>query len=291
MVLRILAGLTALVLVTGACGRDDDDQASDGQPRVVAAFSPVAWAADQIGGGAVAVQNLTPAGAEPHDLELTTGDVDDIEDADLVIVMGHDFQPGVEDAADRRSSGTLRLLDHLDVDTDDPHVWLDPIVMGDIVDEIERALATVDPPHASEFAANAAALHAELDTLDGEYRSGLGDCERDLIVTSHEAFGHLARRYGLEQHAIAGVDPEQEPNANRIAELADLVEEHGVTTIFTEELVSPRVAESLAREAGVQTETLNPLEGLTDDERAAGDDYLSVMRANLEKLRTALGCR
>jgi zinc transport system substrate-binding protein len=95
----------------------------------------------------------------------------------------------------------------------------------------------------------------------------------------------------LEQVSIAGVDPEQEPDAGRIAKLADLVKERGVTTVFTEELVSPEVAETLAREAGVKTETLNPLEGLTDAERAAGDDYLSVMRANLEKLRAALGCR
>jgi zinc transport system substrate-binding protein len=290
MVLRWLAGLTALVLVTGACGGDDDDQVAGGPTQVVAAFYPIAWAAEQIGGDAVAVQNLTSAGAEPHDLELTTQDVDDIEDADLVVVMGDGFQPGVEDAADRRSADTLVILDHLDVDTDDPHVWLDPVLMGDIVDEIEGALAGADPEHASEYAARADALHGEIDALDAEYRAGLADCDRHLIMTAHEAFGHLAQQYGLEQHAIAGVDPEKEPDADRIAQLADLVQEHGVTTVFTEELVSPDVAEALAREAGVKTATLNPLEGLTDDERAAGDDYLSVMRANLEKLRTALGC-
>jgi zinc transport system substrate-binding protein len=290
MVLRWRAGLTALVLVTAACA-PGDDQAADGRTNVVAAFYPIAWAAEQIGGDAVAVQNLTTAGAEPHDLELTTRDVDDIEDADLVIVMGKGFQPGVEDVADRRSSDTLSILDHLDVDTDDPHVWLDPVLMGDIVDEIEDALAAADPTHGSAYADRAEALHAELDALDAEYRAGLAGCDRDLIVTAHEAFGHLAQQYGLQQHAIAGVDPEQEPHADRIAQLADLVKEHGVTTVFAEQLVSPDVAEALAREAGVKTETLNPLEGLTADERAAGDDYLSVMRANLEKLRTALGCR
>ena len=290
MVLRWAAGIVALALISTACA-PDDDSAADGRTRVVASFYPIAWAAEQIGGADVDVQNLTPAGAEPHDLELTTRAVDDIEDADLVVVMGRDFQPGVEDAADRRSSDTLRLLDHLDVDTDDPHVWLDPLLMNQMVDQVGDALAAVDPEHASEYATRADALRGELDTLDADYRAGLADCDRDLIVTAHEAFGHVARRYGLEQHAISGVDPEQEPDADRIAELADVVKKYGVTTVFTEELVSPDVAETLAREAGVQTATLNPLEGLTDDERAAGDDYLSVMRANLEKLRTALGCR
>ena len=132
---------------------------------------------------------------------------------------------------------------------------------------------------------------AQIDALDAEFETGLSDCERGTIVTAHDAFGWLAKRYGLEQQAIAGISPDQEPSADRLAELADLVEAQGVTTIFTEELVSPDVAETLAREAGdMRTEVLNPLEGLTDEESDAGDDYLSIMRDNLSKLRQALGC-
>jgi zinc transport system substrate-binding protein len=163
--------------------------------------------------------------------------------------------------------------------------------MNDVVSRIEGALAAADPEHASEYADRADALQDELAVLDSDYRNGFTRCDSNVIVTAHEAFGPLAQRYNLVQHAIAGVDPEQEPDADRIAQLADVVKKYGVTTVFTEELVSPDVAEALAREAGVQTETLNPLEGLSDDERAAGDDYLSVMRTNREKLRTALGCR
>jgi zinc transport system substrate-binding protein len=174
--------------------------------------------------------------------------------------------------------------------TADPHVWQDPARYSQIVAAVERELAAVDPGDAKTFAANAATFEKQLAALDAEFASGLAHCQRDIIVTNHEAFGYLADRYGLTQIGITGLDPEAEPSAQRIAQLKTFVQEHGVTTIFTEDLVSPKVAETLAQEAGVQTEVLNTLEGLTDEQVAAGDDYLSVMRTNLERLREALGC-
>jgi zinc transport system substrate-binding protein len=137
---------------------------------------------------------------------------------------------------------------------------------------------------------NSTRLLGELDELDARYRDGLAHCKQDTIVTAHEAFGHLAKRYGLRQEGVAGLSPDAEPDARRIGQLADLVKRLGVTTVFTEELVSPRIAQTLAREAGVRTETLNPLEGLTEPELAQHADYLTVMDQNLAKLRTALGC-
>ncbi len=164
--------------------------------------------------------------------------------------------------------------------------------MQEIVATVAESLGRVDPEHAASYSANAEAYSEQLAALDQEYAQGLADCARDEIVTAHEAFGWLARRYGLEQHAIAGIAPDQEPSAERIAELSDLAERDGVTTIFTETLVSPRVAETLAREAGgLKTATLNPLEGLGNDEIDAGADYLSVMRDNLQLLRDAVGAR
>jgi zinc transport system substrate-binding protein len=148
----------------------------------------------------------------------------------------------------------------------------------------------VDPAGEATYRANADAYRAEIDALDQRFRDGLTGCDRDLIVTSHAAFGYLTAEYGLRQEAIAGIDPSAEPDPARLAELADLVEREGVTTIFTEELASPAVAETLARETGAKTEVLNPLEGLTDDEVAAGATYVSLMDENLEALRDALGC-
>lgn len=260
--------------------------------EVVAAFYPLAEAARQVGGRHVHVVDVTPPGSEPHDLELTTDQVDAIQDADLVIVLGRGFQPAVEDAARGRDGPTLVALEHLRGEVgDDSHVWLDPLRMSDIVDSVQSALTRLAPRRATTFARNAVRFDERLSRLTVEYSIGLARCGRDLLVTAHEAFGHLAARYGLRQRGIAGIAPESEPNPKRLGELADLVEREGVTTIFTEKLVSPKVAQTLAREAGgVKTAVLDPIEGLTDDERARGASYLSVMRDNLEKLRAALAC-
>ncbi len=164
--------------------------------------------------------------------------------------------------------------------------------MIEIVDEVERALASADPRGKATFTRNAQAFDAQLHALDTRYREGLAHCRRTLIVTSHEAFGYLARAYGLRQQGVSGLSPDAEPDAKRIAELSDLAKRRNVTTIFTETLVSPKLAQTLAREAGgVRTEVLDPLEGLTGKEAAAGDSYITVMDRNLEKLRGALDCR
>jgi zinc transport system substrate-binding protein len=161
--------------------------------------------------------------------------------------------------------------------------------MARIVEQVEAALSGLEPAGRGEFAANAAAYRQELSALDGEYRADLGGCHRRLFVTAHEAFGHLARRYGLEQRAVAGVSPESEPEPRHLAELADLVRRTGTTTVFTESLVPPKVAETLARETGARTAVLDPAEGLSKEDLAAGRTYLSVMRDNLAAL--ALACR
>jgi zinc transport system substrate-binding protein len=260
---------------------------------VVAAFYPLAEAVRQVGRQHVEVDDLTPAGAEPHDLELDTDDVDAILDAGLAVVLGDGFQPAVEDVADDRDGPTLRVLDRLKRGSrpNDPHVWLDPVRYRRVVALVTDALADADPGHAQAYRRNAARFDAELRALDRDIREGLAGCPSRTIVTAHDAFGWLAARYDLEQHGVAGLEPDAEPDPDRLADLADLAEREGVTTVFTETLVSPRVARTLAREAGgLRTAVLDPLEGLDDDRIEAGDDYLSVMRDNLARLRTALGC-
>jgi len=271
--------------------------------HVVASFYPLAEAATEVGGPRVKVDNLTPAGAEPHDLELKASQVAAIEDADVVLVLGKGFQPAVEKAAAGRK-GTVELLTGLPIDQSgrvheggggsgkslDPHVWLDPVLMGDIVKRVSTALQRADAHHAATYRANAARYQQALRDLDDRYHAGLGHCARHEIVTGHQAFGRLAARYGLTQEGITGISPDAEPSPGRLASLVDLVRRDGVTTIFTETLVSPKIAQTLAREAGVRTEVLDPIEGLTKKELAEGAGYLSVMKDNLQKLRAALGC-
>jgi zinc transport system substrate-binding protein len=246
------------------------------------------------------VTDLTPPGVEPHDLELAPDDLEAISAADLVVYLGGGFQPAVEDAVADAQGATMDALDAVDTLppppgseeslTLDPHVWLDPIRYAAIVEGVAKALGHLAPASASAFAARADAYVRELHDLDRAYTEGLADCRDRTIVTSHAAFGYLSARYGLTQVPITGLSPEAEPDPARLADLRDLVEREGITTIFTETLVSPKVAETLADEAGVSTAVLNPLEGLTPDQVAAGADYRSAMQDNLRTLEEGLGC-
>jgi zinc transport system substrate-binding protein len=298
---RLVAVALVPVAVGGVLAGCGDDDPGGGAVSVVASFYPVAEVAERVGGDRVDVSNLTPAGTEPHDLELTPDQVADVEDADVVLYLGEGFQPALSEIAGRRDEGSFDLLeeipleagaaDALEEETDvDPHFWLDPQLMITAVDEVEAALSEVSPDDAATFAANAEEYKDELTALDDELATGLGSCERDQIVTSHAAFHYLAKRYGLTQLPITGLSPEAEPDPARLAELADQIESEGITTVFYETLVSPDVAETLAREADVEAAVLNPIEGLTQEQIDAGDDYASVMRDNLAALQEALGC-
>jgi zinc transport system substrate-binding protein len=273
--------ITAITFVAAGCG---SSSSGHGRTQVVAAFYPLAFAAEQVGGSRVQVRNLTPPGAEPHDLEVSPKDVQRIRSADLVLLLGHGFQPQLEDAAGR-GDRVLRLLDTPGLrrfENGDPHVWLDPLRYASIVRRIGAAL---------DAKPAAARLVTRLRALDREYRRGLSDCRRREIVTSHEAFAYLAQRYGLRQVAITGLTPEAEPAPRDLERVVRTVRATHATTIFFETLVSPRLAKTVARETGAATAVLNPIEGLIHEQADHGEDYFSLMRANLASLRKALECR
>jgi zinc transport system substrate-binding protein len=288
-------GQLAVVALLAAAACAPSAGSESGRTTVVAALYPLAEVARRVGGAAVEVTDITPPGAEPHDLELTAEQVAEIQTADVVLYLGGGFQPAVEAAVTEAQGRVVDLLKSLPAVSEgsgvvDEHVWLDPVLIRDMTDRVARALSRADPTNRPMVRANADAFRADLAALDEAYREGLADCDRRTIVVSHAAFHYLAERYGLRQEAISGLSPEAEPDPARLAALADLVRTEGVTVVFTEELVSPEVAETLARETGVRTEVLSPLEGLTEEQIAAGADYLSVMEENLAKLRAALGC-
>jgi zinc transport system substrate-binding protein len=279
----LCVGVVALSLATAACGGDASDKRT-----VLAAFYPLAFAAEQVAGADVEVTTLTPPGAEPHDLELTARDVGRVRDASLVVYVGRGFQPALERALDDREGLSLDVLQEVELlpgsgegGSVDPHVWLDPLRFESIARRIAGALGQ---PTAAD------ALATRLRGLDGEYRRGLARCERRELVTSHAAFGYLARRYGLEQVPLLGISPAAEPAPKEVERLVRDVRTTGATTVFSEKLLSPRLAETIAREAGAATAILDPLEGLTSEELDAGADYFTVMRENLAALREALAC-
>ena len=222
--------------------------------------------------------NLTPPGAEPHDVELAPRDVEAVRSADVVLYLGGGFQPAVERAVSGASGTVIDLLAEVGVGGD-PHVWLDPVRYAQLVGEVGRALGRPT-----------AAFRARTSELDTAFRVGLEHCERRELVTSHASFGYLARRYSLDQVALTGLAPETDPSAKRIEDLVRKVRATGATTVFAERLVSPELAQTVAREAGATVAILDPIEGLSDAEAAGGEDYFSLMRGNLVALRKGLGC-
>jgi zinc transport system substrate-binding protein len=318
--LRALAALLATALALAGCATGPD-AGDDGTVRVVASFYPLEYVAERVGGEHVRVSSLTAPGAEPHDLELGAKDLVEMIDADLVVYAAG-FQPAVDEGLDQvdpahvlEVSEAARMTlpadgghdhdhdhgdEHAAEATDafseeeahgdvDPHFWLDPTRYADVANAVADRLATDDPANAEAYAANAATFVAELTRLDEDFAAGLASCETRVLVTSHAAFAYLADRYDLDQHGIAGLSPEAEPSASALKEITDLVTREGISTIYQETLVEPNFARTVAQATGATIATLDPIEGITDE--SAGDDYLEVMRANLEVLRKGQQCR
>lgn len=270
----------------------DDPGAGDpgGRLEVAAGFYPYEFVASRVGGPDARVVNLTEAGGEPHDLELSPQQVASLATTDLVVYAAG-FQPAVDQAVEQQAGD--RALDVLGTvelrpgpgGQGDPHVWLDPVRLAGVAAAVAERLGQRSPGQAEAFRQRARELDGELRTLDAELRQGLARCERREVVTSHDAFGYLTAAYGLEQVPIAGLSPDDEASPQRLVEVATLARQRGVTTVFFEQLVSPKVAESLAREVGAQAAVLDPLEG-----PPRTGDYLSAMRTTLTTLRAALGC-
>ena len=292
---RPVLALAMAAVASGAlvgCGSEPRGSGTSADPlRIVASFYPLQWMAEQVGGDRVEVTSLTKPGAEPHDLELTPRDVGAIQDADAVAFLS-EFQPGVDTAVVESTGEVFDARDATELlplaGTTDPHVWLDPTRMAAVATAFAGTLATADPAHGDDYRANAKALGAQLAHLDADMEAGLAHCDRTELVTSHQAFGYLAERYGLEQVGITGLTPEADPSPEDLAAVADFVEEHDVTTIYFETLTSPAVAKTLASEAGASTAVLDPIEGLTKESK--GSDYLEVMRSNLATLQAGQGC-
>lgn len=325
--LRAAALLLAGSVALSGCSAFSDASSSsnsvgsDGTPAVAASFYPLEFVAQRVGADLIDLTVLSGPGQEPHDLELTVAQTATVSAADLVI-LEEALQPVVADAVEQNGNGRVLEVedvialrpfseggddhahedeqehadeqDHADEADDhdhgdeDPHFWLDPVLMGELADAVAEELSEIDPEHAEDYSANAAALVEELDALDAAWTDGLAECERDVVVVSHDAFGYLTR-YGLDFHGIAGLSPDAEPTPADLGELQALIRDEGITTVFSEALAPRALSETLARDAGVETAVLDPIEGLSDE--TAEEDYLSLMEANLEALREANACR
>ncbi len=299
-----LMAVGLLAACGGSATPSDGSTSPSTGPTIVAAFYPLAYAAEQVAGPDATIINLTPPGAEAHDLELTAQQVAQIADADLVLYIPG-FQPAVDEAVEQQAGDralnvteAIELLpaeehgdehageeDHAALDGD-PHVWLNPLNMATIGGEIAARLSS-NSSIAATAEKGASDLRASMEALNAEWAAGTAACTiRDLVV-SHEAFGYLAAAYGFTQVGIAGLSPEAEPSPARLAEVAKFVQDNGITTIYYETLVDPKVAQTVAAETGAATAVLDPLEGLPE---GYVGDYVTVMKDNLAQVRTGQGC-
>jgi zinc transport system substrate-binding protein len=254
---------------------------------VVTSLYPLQFVAEQIGGPYVDVQDLTHPGQEPHDLELTVRQTAEVADADLV-VYAKGLQPAVDDTV--AADGPSRTVDAsaaAGLRDGDPHFWLDPERLARVAEAVTAQLSKVDPDHAAAYDRRLADLRDRLEALDRDFRAGLARCRTTTVVVSHDAFGYL-EKYGLTFAPIVGLSPEAEPSPAHLAALERLAREKGVTTVFSETLTSAATAHTLATELGLRTAVLDPVEGLTD--ATSGEDYLTLMRADLAALREAGNC-
>ncbi|WP_329249412.1 metal ABC transporter substrate-binding protein [Streptomyces sp. NBC_01478] len=307
-----IAAATTLGLGTlSACSTDTAAAANTDKFDVVASFYPLQYLAEQIGGDHVHVTSLTKPGQEPHDLEISARQTAALQESDAVLYLKN-LQPAVDDAVsqselktkiDAASLTTLEkhgnevgghAASHDTSENEelaglDPHIWLDPVRYAQVAEGVGKAFEKADPDNAADYKTNTAALVKKLDALDTEFKTGLADTRTKVFITTHAAFGYLAERYGLTEEAINGLDPESEPSAERVKDLEKMAKADGVTTVFYETLVSDKTAKTIAADANLKTDVLDPIEGITAKSR--GKDYFSVQQANLKALQTALGSK
>lgn len=286
--------------------------------RVVASFFPYAEFARGVAGGDASITTLVPSGVEPHDFEPTPRDIEKLYQADVVIINGAGIDawadklspelikrgvrvvrmsdtlnllPGQDDGHQNESPGALEedKYEH-DESTFDPHFWLDPVLAKIQVQRITETFSEADLAHKEQYESHGATMSQELQSLHEEYASGLHECRLRSVITSHDAFTYLAKRYTLEVISIAGLSPNAEPSPRRLAEIARAVREQNIRYIFFETLSSPKLSETLARETGVETLVFNPIEGGMIGADGLPETYMSLMRDNLSHLRTALEC-
>lgn len=312
---KLRVGFLGFILILSAlvftgCGANTNStadsqgtgSASDGDKKltVYTTVYPMYDFTQKIGGDKVQLKNLVPAGTEPHDWEPTPSDMADIEKADVLIYNGAGMEPwldqvfksiNTEKMVRVEATKGLNLLNNSDSTeklATDPHVWLDPMLAKQEMGAIKNALVSVDPANQAYYEKNYEDNAVQCDQLDQEYKAAVNQFSKKDIVVAHQAFSYLCNAYGLNQVAIEGISADSEPLPLRMGEIADFVQEKQLKYIFFEELVSPKVAQTIAKETGATTAVLSPFEGLSDSDQHAGEDYFSVMRDNLEVLKKAL---
>ena len=291
---RFLLVILTLTLVLSACGQELEKVDSQ-KPRVFTSIYPLSFLVERIGGDRVELTSLIGVGMEAHDFEPSIKQMRNLETADLFVYNGLGLEDWVGDLASGLESKGVRLVrgedsvEAMDYENSlDPHIWLSPKNILSIAGEVKASLMELDPDSASYYEKNFAELNKDLNKLDQDFKETLEDKKREDILVSHAAFSYMARDYGFDQIAIAGISPEEEPSPKNIAKLIDLAKDKELGYIFMETLSSSKAADVISREAGLEILVLDPIENLSEEDYSQGKDYISLMYENLENLRKAL---
>lgn len=313
--LKLLIAVLMVTVMSAGCSNRNIEKETEGNKtttvnklKVVASFYPMYDFVQKIGGDKVTVTDMVPAGIEPHDWEPAAADIANLEEADVFVYNGAGMEHWVDTVLDSLGNKELVIVEaasgitlleghgheeseeekHGEEEGMDPHVWLNPMNAKTEMENIKNALEEADPANKDYYANNFNTYSAKLDELDHKFKETLTALENKDIIVAHEAFGYLCNAYGLNQVGIEGLSPDSEPDPAKMEEVIQFAKENKVKVIFFEELVSPKVAETIAKEIGVKTEVLNPLEGLSDEDIKNGADYFTVMEQNLESILQAL---
>ena len=273
----------------------------NGKLKVVASFYPVYDFAKNVGGNRVEVTSLIPAGVEPHNFEPTPSAIKQLSEADVFIMNGAGIEKWapslIEGVGNKKlvvvdTSKGISLLSSQDPDTvgSDPHIWLNPVDAKKQVEAIKDAFIAADPEGKAYYEANAAAYSAKLDSLDAQFRALLPTCKKKDILITHATLAYFCQEYGCRQIPIEGVSEEGEPSPAELASIVDQARAQNVTAVYFESLISPKSAQTLASEIGAQALVFNTVHGVTPEEEAKGENYLSLMEENLASIRKGLDC-
>jgi zinc transport system substrate-binding protein len=288
-----LTTLLAIILILGVTFAIRGKQpAKSDKLNVVASYYPLYEFAKHVGGDRAQITNVTPAGAEPHDYEPSASALVNAQKSDLFIFNGGTLEPWTNKFIYDYHKTTVMAGHGISMRVgNDPHFWLDPVLAARFFFFIRNGFIKADPGNKDYYTRNAADYNKKLAQLNIDFAAGLKTCSQDTVISSHGAFVYLADRYNFNVEAIAGISPENEPSADRLAQISKIVKEKGIRYIFFESLVSPRLADTIAQETGAKTLVFDPIEGLTNEDQRQGKNYISVQRENLAALRTALTCQ
>lgn len=303
--LKLIIGVLAILMVLTACGNSNSGSSSSKKLKIVTTFYPMYDFTKNVTGDKADIQMLIKAGTEPHDYEPSAKDIAKIEEADVFVYNSDDMETWVSKVLkniDKKkttvieASKGIKLLEGVEEEEEeghhghenDPHVWLSPVLAQKEVANIKAGLEKADKKQKTTYEKNAKTYTKKLKNLDNDFKTGLKGAKNRDFVTQHAAFQYLAKEYNLKQIAIAGLSPDQEPSAKRLAELQKFVKKNHIKIIYFEEVASPKIAKTLANETGAKMEVLSPIEGITAKEQKQGIDYISYMKDNLKALQKTI---